>query len=301
MDLRQLKYFIAVAEELNIGRAAARLHISQPPLSRQIQQIEDELAALLFERTSRGVKLTQAGEMFLLEARNICFLLEQSIERTKRAGEGKLGRLDIAIFGSGILDTIPKLLLFFRQRYPDVKIVLHTMEKGQQIQALRQRRISVGFNRMLTPMHDINTELVNTEKLLLAINTGDPLASLKAVPFQALADNPVVVFPTGTRPNFVDKTLSLCRDAGFEPDITQEVGDAVTGMALVASGFGICLVPESTTRLKIPGVAYRRILDAPPNAEIDLSCIFRANDRTPLLQVFLDTLREYRETVLDKQ
>ena len=301
MDLRQLKYFIAVAEERNIGRAAARLHISQPPLTRQIQKMEGELSAVLFERSSRGVELTQAGELFLVEARNICSLLEQSIERTKRAGEGKQGRLDIAIFGSGILDTIPKLLLFFRQRHPDVKIVLHTMEKGQQIQALRQRRISLGFNRMLTPMPDISTELVNTERLLLAINTGDPQASLKAVPFQALADNPIVVFPTGTRPNFVDKVLSLCRNAGFEPDIAQEVGDAVTGVALVASGFGICLVPESTTRLKIPGVAYRPILDAPPNATVDLSCIFRADDRTPLLRVFLDTLREYREKVLDKR
>jgi DNA-binding transcriptional LysR family regulator len=131
--------------------AAARLHISQPPLTRQIQQLEEELGVTLFTRTPRGMELTQAGELFLEEARNIRALVEQATERTQRAGQGKLGRLDVAIFGSAILDAIPKLLLAFRNRHPDVKVVLHTMTKAEQIEALRQRRISVGFNRMLAP------------------------------------------------------------------------------------------------------------------------------------------------------
>ena len=115
MDLRHLRYFIAVAEEQNIGRAATRLHISQPPLTRQIQQLEEELGVLLLNRTPRGVELTQAGELFLEEARNIRSIVEQATERTQRAGQGKLGRLDVAIFGTAILDAIPKLLLAFRQ------------------------------------------------------------------------------------------------------------------------------------------------------------------------------------------
>lgn len=301
MDLRKIRYFVAVAEEQNMGRAAARLHISQPPLTRQIQQIEIELGVLLFERTSRGVELTQAGEFFLREARNICSIVEQSVERTKRAGQGKLGRLDVAIFGSGVLDIIPKLLLLFRQRYPEVKVVLHTMTKEEQIQALRQRRITVGFNRLLSPMADISSELVTTERLLLAINTANPLATSESVPFRALAEHPLVLFPSVGRPNFVDKVLGLCREAGFEPEISQEIGDAVTGVALVASGFGVCLVPESATTLKMPGVVYRHFSDAPPTAIVDQSCIFRSDDNSPILNVFLETLRDFREQIADSE
>lgn len=296
MDLRHLRYFIAVAEEENIGRAANRLHISQPPLTRQIQQLEDELGVRLFRRTPKGMELTQAGELFLEEARNIRAVVEQATERTQRAGQGKLGRLDVAIFGSAILDAIPKLLLSFKNTHPEVKVVLHTMTKAEQIDALRQRRITVGFNRMLGPLAEIGTELVTTEALLLAVHERDPLSALPAIPFRALADNPMVLFPTGARPNFVDKVMALCHERGFEPLVSQEVGDAVTGVALVASGFGVCLVPESATTLKIPGVTYRSFIDAPSQAFVDLSCIFRLDDQSPILRAFLDTVRAFRES-----
>ncbi|WP_068804303.1 LysR substrate-binding domain-containing protein [Thauera phenolivorans] len=295
MDLRHLRYFIAVAEEGNLGRAALRLHISQPPLTRQIQQLEDELGVCLFRRTPKGMELTQAGELFLEEARNIRAVVEQATERTQRAGQGKLGRLDVAIFGSAILDAIPKLLLSFRNTHPEVKVVLHTMTKAEQLDALRQRRITVGFNRMLGPMAEIGTELVTTESLLLAVHERDPLSALPAIPFRALADNPVVLFPTGARPNFVDKVMALCHERGFEPLVSQEVGDAVTGVALVASGFGVCLVPESATTLQIPGVLYRPFVDAPSQAFVDLSCVFRVDDQSPILRAFLDTVRAFRE------
>lgn len=295
MDLRHLRYFIAVAEEGNLGRAALRLHISQPPLTRQIQQLEDELGVCLFRRTPKGMELTQAGELFLEEARNIRAVVEQATERTQRAGQGKLGRLDVAIFGSAILDAIPKLLLSFRNSHPEVKVVLHTMTKAEQLDALRQRRITVGFNRMLGPMAEIGTELVTTEALLLAVHERDPLSALPAIPFRALADNPLVLFPTGARPNFVDKVMALCHERGFEPLVSQEVGDAVTGVALVASGFGVCLVPESATTLKFPGVLYRPFVDAPPQAFVDLSCVFRVDDQSPILRAFLDTVRAFRE------
>jgi DNA-binding transcriptional LysR family regulator len=298
MDLRHLRYFIAVAEEENIGRAANRLHISQPPLTRQIQQLEDELGVRLFRRTPKGMELTQAGELFLEEARNIRAVVEQATERTQRAGQGKLGRLDVAIFGSAILDAIPKLLLSFKNTHPEVKVVLHTMTKAEQIDALRQRRITVGFNRMLGPLDEIGTELVTTEALLLAVHERDPLSTLPAIPFRALAENPMVLFPTGARPNFVDKVMALCHERGFEPLVSQEVGDAVTGVALVASGFGVCLVPESATTLKIPGVTYRSFIDAPSQAFVDLSCIFRLDDQSPILRAFLDTVRAFRDSEL---
>jgi len=298
MDLRHLKYFIAVAEEQNIGRAATRLHISQPPLTRQIQQLEDELGVQLFTRTPRGVELTQAGVLFLEEARNIRAIVEQATERTQRAGQGKLGRLDVGIFGTAILDAIPKLLLAFRQAHPEVKIVLHTMNKGEQIEALRQRRITVGFNRMVAPLPDIETKLVATENLLLAVSHSHPLAAQDSVRFPQLREHPLVLFPTGTRPNFIDKVMTLCHEAGFEPDISHEVGDAITGVALAAGGFGACLVPESATSLALPGVVYKPLTELPPNARVDLSCIYRRDDRAPILEAFLGVVDHVRENVM---
>lgn len=293
MDLRHLRYFVAVAEEQNIGRAAARLHISQPPLTRQIQQLEEELGVTLFNRTPRGMELTQAGQLFLEEARNIRSLVEQATERTQRAGQGKLGRIDVAIFGSAILDAIPKLLLAFRTRHPDVKVVLHTMTKAEQIAALRQRRISVGFNRMLAPLDDLETRQVTTEKLLLAVRADHPLARQASIAFAELRDHPLVLFPTGGRPSFIDKVIGLCSERGFQPQISQEVGDAVTGVALVAGGFGVCLVPESATTLQFPGVVYAPLSDTPPNFFVDLSCVYRRDDSSPILAAFLNTVAEY--------
>lgn len=294
MDLRHLRYFIAVAEEQHIGRAAARLHISQPPLTRQIQQLEEELGVQLFIRTPRGMELTSAGEQLLEEARNIRALVEQATERTQRAGQGRLGRLDIGIFGSAIFDIVPKVLAAFRSACPQVKLVLHSMDKNEQIEALRQRRISVGFNRIITPLPDIAAELVTTESLLLALPADHPLAALPVVPFTALAEHPLVLFPTGSRPSFIDRVLGLCQQAGFVPQVAQEVGDAVSAIALVAHRFGACLVSESTAVLNLQGVVYRPLSGLPEGTRIDLSCIFRQDDHSAMLAAFLDVVRAYR-------
>ncbi|MBL4802715.1 MAG: LysR family transcriptional regulator [Emcibacter sp.] len=294
---RSLTYFIAVAEEKNIGRAAKRLNISQPPLSRQIQKLENELGVTLFNRTPKGVELTEAGALFLVEAQNICSVIDRATERTQRAGKGKLGRLDIAIFGSGILNNIPKILLTYKNAYPDVKVVLHTMEKAEQIEALRQRRINVGFNRLLTPLPDISFELITTEKLFLAINENHPYAKQDIIPAYVLGENPLVLYPTGTRPNYIDKVINICHDLGFSPLVSQKVGDVITAIALVSSGFGLCLVPESAISLKLPGVVYRSMSGLPDNAKIDLSCIYRANDNSAILQSFLEVCRTYRATL----
>jgi DNA-binding transcriptional LysR family regulator len=296
MDLRQLRYYVAVAEEGNIGRAATRLCISQPPLTRQIQQLEDHLGVQLFTRTPKGVDLTNAGEMFLEEAQNILSVVEQATERTKKAGAGQLGRLDIGIFGSAILKIIPKILLAFRKQYPDVEVVLHTMDKAEQIEALRQRRIKVGFNRLLTPISDITSETVLKEKLLLAVNEHSPMANMDSVSIKTLEAHPLVLFPTGVRPNFVDFIYKLTNDANIVPQVSQTVGDALTGVALVASGFGVCMVPESATVLGLPGVIYKPINDLPNNAFLDLSCIYLTEDKSPLLKAFMGVVREHELT-----
>lgn len=295
MDLRKLKYFITVAEEGHIGRAATVLNISQPPLTRQIHQLEEELGVPLFTRTAKGMEITHAGALFLQEARNIFTLIEQATERTQRAGQGRLGRLDVAIFGSGILDTIPRILLAFRKNYPDVRVVLHTMDKHAQIEALRQHRITIGFNRMVEPLSDLRVEQVVTEKLLLAVNDASPLANRKAIDFQEIARHPLILYPAQSRPNFIDKVLKLCELSGFTPEISQEVDDVLTGVALVASGFGVCLVSEAARTLTLPGVTYIPLTNTPPGASTDLSCLYREDDHSPILQAFLGTVREYTE------
>jgi len=291
MDLRKLRYFLAVAEERNLGRAAAQLQISQPPLTRQIRQLEEELGVQLFNRTPKGMELTEAGELLAQEARNICLLIQQASEKTKRASEGRLGRLDVALFGSGVLDIIPRILLRFQRNYPEVQVVLHTMEKEEQIQALRQNRITLGFNRMLKPVADITTELVRQERLLLAVHATNPLATQPVIRFRELESYPLVLFSSSSSPNFVDKVISLCHAAGFIPEITQKVGDVVTGVVLVANGFGVCLVSESSATLSLPGVVYREISDLPENAMLDLSCVYRKDDNSSLLNSFLTTMR----------
>jgi len=295
MDLRKLRYFITVAEEGHIGRAATALNISQPPLTRQIHQLEDELGVALFNRTPKGMEITEAGKIFLEESKNIFALVEQATERTQRAGTGKLGRLDVAIFGSGILDTIPRILLSFRQDYPDVKVVLHTMGKAMQIEALRQRRVSVGFNRILSPLPDITTELIRSESILVAVNTTTPLGKKSIVDFNELENQPMILFPSQGSPNFKDKILNLCRQANFTPEVSHEVGDAVTGVSLVAGGFGVCIVPESAAALKVAGVTYLPLENLPKGAKVDLSCIYRSDDNSPLLQSFLEKVRQFKQ------
>ncbi|WP_221797117.1 LysR substrate-binding domain-containing protein [Oceanobacter mangrovi] len=295
MDLKQLKYFIAVAEEANIGRAALKLHISQPPLTRQIQQLEEHLGVQLFVRTPKGVELTEAGQLLLEEARNINALVELATDRTRKAGQGELGQLDVGIFGSAIFDTIPKLLQAFRRKHPEVNVVLHTMDKSKQIDALRQRRINIGFNRVLAPLPDIVSEVIATEQLFIAVSEHSPLAQFDSLPFDTLGKEPFIAFPNTGRPNFVDKVFNICQEQGFLPRVSQEVGDAVTAVALAASNFGICLVPASATSLKLPGIIYKPIHDLPASAKVDLSCVYLKDNQSPLLQSFLATIRELRQ------
>jgi len=293
MELRHIKYFIAVARELNIGRAAARLHISQPPLTRQIQQLEEELGVQLFVRTPKGVELTQAGRLMLAEAENIQTVVSQTVDRVQRAAKGHLGRLDVAVFGSGVLLLIPRVLLAFRTAHPGVTMAVQTMGKTEQIEALRQRRITVGFNRLLAPEPDIASELFAIEPVMVAINALDPLATQEEIGIRDLAGKPMVMYPSTGRPNFVDKVHQLFATERLHPTVAHEVGDAVTAVAFVASGFGVCLVAESATALTLPSVVYRRLKMKKP-ATVDLSCIYRVGDESPILGAFLEVMRGCR-------
>jgi LysR family transcriptional regulator, benzoate and cis,cis-muconate-responsive activator of ben and cat genes len=297
MDLRQLKYFVAVAEERHMGRAAERLHLSQPPLSRQIQSLERELGVALFIRTARGVDLTDAGQALLQDARAIRLLAAQAGERAQRVGKGELGTLDVGVFGSSLLNVVPRLLARFSETHPevDVNIVLHNAHKRQQIDALRQRRILIAFDRFLPDDPDLTIEVVTEEPLLVALNAAHPLAASKTIDMDQLR-NELLLLPAGIDSHIGRKLLQLCKDHGFDPRVLPGGGDVITTVAMIAirADAGLSLIPGSMASLTMPNVAYRP-LTARGKASVELHCLYRKDEQSPLLAALLRTVREFRE------
>jgi LysR family transcriptional regulator, benzoate and cis,cis-muconate-responsive activator of ben and cat genes len=294
IELRHLRYFAGVAKELSISRAAIALNISQPPLTRQIQQLEDEIGAKLFLRSVRGMELTDAGRTLFEDTRDILSLVDRASERAQRAAQGLIGRLDVGVFGSGMYDIVPRILGRFRNAFPEVKIVLHPMNKTEQVEALRQRRINIGFNRLVPRYPDIGARVAMWERLYAVVPESSTLASLKVISIGDLADLPFILFPGIARPNFNDFVASMCQQHGFSPHIAQEVGDAVTGVWLVASGFGVCIVPESVKNFRVDGVSYLALEGSPPTL-LDITCLYNIGDSSPILREFLAVLEEFRK------
>ena len=292
MDLREMRYFLAVAEERHFGRAAERLHIAQPPLSRQIKAIEDRLDAQLFIRTPKGVELTAAGQTLLDEVPNLLALAQRALERTQLAAQGNIGRLDVGLFGSGVLDVIPRMLARFHAERPEVRIVLHNLTKAEQLQALRERRLSIGFNRLVPQDPELVIENVLRERLFVAAHESHPLAARKRVPIDALSDLPLILYPNVPMHGLAQEVLNAMRREGARPCVEQEVEDVLTAIALVAGGFGVAVTTQSATSLRLPGVVFRP-LDSKTLRDLELSCLYRRGDPSPVLQAFLDVVRRF--------
>jgi len=293
MNLRQLRNFVVLAQELNVNRAAVRLHLSQPPLTRQIQQMEGELGATLFVRLPRGLELTAAGLSLLDDAQRILGMVDAAKDRAAKAGRGEMGRLDVGIFGSAIFNYIPRLLIQFRNLFPEVQINLHEQAKAEQIQALRERRLSIGFNRHVQAQPDIVIETVNVEPLVVAVHGEHPLAQQAQINLTDLSREPLIIYPNTVREGFADHVLGLFRSDGLQAQVAQEVKDAVTAVSLLSCGFGICITPEAACSLRLPGVVYRPLL-ATPSPTIDMVCLYRRGDASPLLSAFLNVVRSFK-------
>lgn len=292
MELRQMRYFLALAEERNFGRAAARLHMAQPPLTRQIRSIEEELGAALFLRTSKGVQLTAAGETLLAEVPNILALAQRSEERTRLAGQGMAGRLEIGTFGSGILSVVPRVMASFHRLRPNVAMSLRNMTKAEQIQALRERRISVGFARLVPAEPDLQIEAVLREPMLVALHEGHPLCQSSAITVRDLSDQPMIIYPKISMSGLAQSVIDAFRRGGGRLRIEQEVEDAVTAIAMVSSGLGLCITTESAGSLRLHGVAYRPFKSAHLK-DIEMSCFYRKDDQSPVVQAFVEVVRQY--------
>lgn len=289
MDIRQLKYFIAVAEEQHVGRAAERLHISQPPLTRQIHALEEELGVLLFTRTQWGVRLTEAGEYLLNHARDIKSHVDLVKEHAKQAGRGKVGRIDVGVYGSAMLNIIPEILNRFTAENPAVKVELHTLNKGRQIEALHRGQILLAFERYLPESKGLIIERVYSEPLCVAINARNPLAQRKRIEMKALRDEPII---GEALPSVAVK--ALFERHHFEPIVVQKSQDMISAVVMVAGGFGTAIVPASLKSLQLPNVVYRPLAGA-EESPIELQCSYRNDEQSPLLKVLLATVRAFRD------
>ncbi|HGY2324936.1 TPA: LysR substrate-binding domain-containing protein [Pseudomonas aeruginosa] len=289
MELRHLRYFIAVAEELHFGRAAERLGISQPPLSQQIQALEEEIGARLFERTNRRVELTDAGRLFLDESRQVLAQVDKAVLLARRAHLGELGELKIGFTSSApFTSTIPSSIHAFRKAYPDVHLDLQEMSSRQVLKALLEESLQVGVIRPLALPDAVHWVELFREPLVAVLRADHPLAagSEDGLAIAALAEEPFVFFPRSYGTGIYDQVIALTRQAGFSPRIAQEASEAMTIIGLVSAGLGVSILPASFRRTRVDGVVYRTLSD--PEATTAVWLVRRQNEGSPLALSFID-------------
>ncbi len=289
MELRHLRYFIAVAEELHFGRAAERLGISQPPLRQQIQALEEEIGARLFERTNRRVELTDAGRLFLDESRQVLAQVDKAVLLARRAHLGELGELKIGFTSSApFTSTIPSSIHAFRKAYPDVHLDLQEMSSRQVLKALLEESLQVGVIRPLALPDAVHWVELFREPLVAVLRADHPLAagSEDGLAIAALAEEPFVFFPRSYGTGLYDQVIALTRQAGFSPRIAQEASEAMTIIGLVSAGLGVSILPASFRRTRVDGVVYRTLSD--PEATTAVWLVRRQNEGSPLALSFID-------------
>jgi DNA-binding transcriptional LysR family regulator len=292
MELRHLRYFVAVAEELHFGRAAQRLNIAQPPLSRQIRDLERELEVPLFERVARGVQLTAGGRAFLPQARLTLALAERAKRAAQRAAQGEVGRLRVGFVDAATSsDVLPDVLGFFRMHLPQIGVSLFEMDSAQQEDALREGRIDVGI--MQRPPADADRWLVVEEvfrdTLVAAVPQSHRLASRSRITVEDLRAEAIVLLFRSADPELWDSIIARCRDAGFSPRVIQEAGAWHTLAGVVSAGVGIAFVPQSIASIKRPRVVYRPVKGL--SVELTLYAAWKRGEKSPVRDRFLTALR----------
>jgi DNA-binding transcriptional LysR family regulator len=293
MELRHLRYFVVLAEELNFTRAAARLHIGQPPLSMQIRDLERELGVALFERSRRHVALTAAGTAFLARAQRLLADAATAADEARRTGRGETGVLRIGFTSSlPYTSTLSDVLFRYRQRFPEVELQLAEQFTREQLEALARDELDVGLVRYVGgPLPDgIRVEEIGRDPLRLVINTAHPLAERAAIDFAELREQPFITFPRGVGTGLPALLAQLCQRAGFAPRIVQTAREATTQIGLVAAGLGLALLPAPLECVCLPRVRYLPLAD--DDVHFSLSVASRAASPSPLVRGFLDVLAE---------
>lgn len=295
MELRQIKYFVAVAEARSFSKAAAGLHVSQPPLSTQLKALEDELGVRLLDRSNRGVSLTIAGQVFFDEMRAVLARLERGKELARNAGRGEVGSLSIGFVSIADYGVLPPALKAFRSRYPGVEVQLHELTTDAQIREIRAARLDLGIGIGPVDTAELSFTPLTLEALVLAAPDEHPLVGTgAAVDLKLLANDSFIIPPRDLAPGLFDLVIGQCRAAGFAPRITQQARQMQTVISLVACGMGVALVPSSVQNLKRPGVQYRSLLG--PAAAVAIGILRARDDDSPLIANFVATLLRIAQT-----
>lgn len=290
MELRHIRYFVAVAEARSFSRAAEALQVAQSPLSQQIRKLERELDVRLFERTTRSVRLTHAGTVFYDRARRLLEGSVEAAEAAQRAARGELGRLAVGFSGSATYELLPAIARAYHERNPDVALELHgEMLTPAQVDGLLEERLAVGVLRPPVHAEGLVVETVRREPLVALLPTQHPAAGARQIELASLRDEPFLGYPSGPSSAMHGLVLQACRQAGFVPRVRQEAAETATLVALVAAGLGVALVPASVRHLRIDGVAYQPL--APPVTEVSLAFAYREGEVGPLVRGFLETAR----------
>jgi len=290
VELRHLRYFVAVAEELHFGRAARRLHIAQPPLSQQIRRLEHDLGVSLLHRTSRRVELTDAGRAFLAEARLTLAQAQRAMQVASLAAAGAVGQLIIGHMGSAELNVFPRLLPAFRKRYPAVELAFQLLGATEQFEALHDGEIHVGFLRLPANDRSLTVRPIVREPLVAVLPDHHPLARRRSLALRALRGERFVLFPRPHAPGYYDALVAICRQAGLEPTIVRETSRLHTALSLVATGRGVSLMPKCVGRLRRPGVVCRAL--RPPVPDTEMGIAYKPANPSRLLRAFVTVVDE---------
>lgn len=297
MDLRHLRYFVVVAEEGNITRAAERLHIAQPPLSRQIQQLEEELGVALLVRGSRPLTLTEAGQFFYAHARQLLSQTRELEAMTRRIGTIER-KLSIGFVGSTLYGMLPKVIRRFRSEQNTTELTLHEMTSMEQISALKEGKIDVGFGRIRHEDPNVRRIVLREERLVAALPSGHALTDRPVISLLDLVDDTLIVFPKAPRPSFADQILASFHDRGLEPKKVYEARELQVAIGLVAAGEGVAIVPASVQGLKREDVCYRELEDRNMVSPIILST--RLLDESREIKLLIEMIiRIYEEEKID--
>ncbi len=292
LELRHFRYAVAVADTLHFGQAAQRLNISQPPLSQQIRQLEEELGIQIFQRTKRSVQLTKPGELFIQEARVILAQAEHAARVAERVGDGEAGQLIVAVAGPPDTQFFIEVFRLFAQRHPRVRIALRSMSTTQQLDAVREGRIHAGF--VVPPVDDplLASETAFHQPIAIALPLDHPLARRPFVPLTALAAERHIMFARHLGPHFFDSIVGACREAGFTLNVVHEVDNVHMACALVAAGLGVCFVPEGIGERPSSAMHVRPVKPALPHVDSHLVLVFKRDLLCDLVRLFVAVVRE---------
>jgi DNA-binding transcriptional LysR family regulator len=285
MELKNLKSFVAVAEQLSFTRAARLLHLSQSALTEQIQKLEEELGVPLLLRDRRSVKLTGAGIVFLAEARATLTRAKQAVERVQKVARGEIGRLRIGFVSSAALEIVPGIVVAFRSQFPAVSLDLTNLRTSSQVKGLISESIDVGFVRLPLSHDQLTIRVLHREPFVVVLPHGHPLANETQIRLVQLQNEPFVAYGRRWAPGFYDAVIQMCTQEGFSPEIVQETGEMYTAIALVAAGVGIAILPRSVVLAQSRNVLMKPLPASAGLSEIAIAV--RRLDNSSLVESFI--------------